>query len=113
MDGCARHGLPLLEIPERTPFIAITKAVSASLAAEAYAQVVRTDEAQRALSRGRIGTVGHHPGAAQARRAARGVGALSEGDGVVRGRRTPRGRPPGPELREEIERVRAHRGARA
>ncbi|WP_219415609.1 PucR family transcriptional regulator [Pseudonocardia nigra] len=43
-------GLPLLEIPERTPFIAISKAVSAALAADAYAEVVRSDEAQRALT---------------------------------------------------------------
>ncbi|MFC5995781.1 PucR family transcriptional regulator [Pseudonocardia hispaniensis] len=44
------YGLPLLEIPERTPFIAISKAVSAALAADVYAEVVRTDEAQRALT---------------------------------------------------------------
>jgi len=49
-EACERVRLPLLEVPERTPFIAITKAVSAALAADAYAQVVRSDEAQRALT---------------------------------------------------------------
>ncbi|GEL17361.1 PucR family transcriptional regulator [Pseudonocardia asaccharolytica] len=49
-EATRAHGLPLLEIPERTPFIAISKAVSAALAADAYAEVVRTDEAQRALT---------------------------------------------------------------
>ncbi|MBW0106914.1 PucR family transcriptional regulator ligand-binding domain-containing protein, partial [Pseudonocardia sp. KRD-291] len=44
LRACSEHRLALLEIPERTPFIAITKAVSASLAADSYAQVVRTDE---------------------------------------------------------------------
>lgn len=53
-----RHGLPLIEIPERTPFIAVTKAASAALAADAYAQVVRTDEAQRALTAAAVGPQG-------------------------------------------------------
>ncbi|GEL21946.1 hypothetical protein PSU4_09000 [Pseudonocardia sulfidoxydans NBRC 16205] len=48
--ACERVRLPLLEVPERTPFIAITKAVSAALASDAYTQVVRSDEAQRALT---------------------------------------------------------------
>ncbi|MDN5920830.1 MAG: PucR family transcriptional regulator ligand-binding domain-containing protein, partial [Pseudonocardia sp.] len=58
VDGCVAHGLALVEIPERTPFIAITKAVSASLAADSYAQVVRTDEAQRALTAAALGGSG-------------------------------------------------------
>lgn len=49
-EACERVRLPLLEVPERTPFIAITKAVSAALAVDAYAQVVRSDDAQRALT---------------------------------------------------------------
>ena len=58
VEAAERRGLALVEIPERTPFIAITKAVSAALAAEAYAQVVRTDEAQRALTAAALGTQG-------------------------------------------------------
>ena len=58
VDAARRHGFALLEIPERTPFIAITKAVSAALAADAYAQVVRTDEARRALTAAALGAQG-------------------------------------------------------
>ncbi|MGD9990939.1 PucR family transcriptional regulator [Pseudonocardia sp.] len=49
-EACEHARLPLLEVPERTPFIAITKAVSAALASDAYTQVVRSDDAQRALT---------------------------------------------------------------
>ncbi|MCP2341847.1 PucR family transcriptional regulator [Actinomadura rupiterrae] len=46
-----RHGLPLLEVPRATPFIAVGKAVSRMLAAEWYEDVTRAFQAQRALSR--------------------------------------------------------------
>ncbi|HEX2312097.1 MAG TPA: PucR family transcriptional regulator [Thermomonospora sp.] len=45
------HGLPLLEVPRRTPFIAIGKAVSGMLAAERYEAVTRSFQAQRELTR--------------------------------------------------------------
>ncbi|RZT86449.1 purine catabolism regulator [Pseudonocardia sediminis] len=107
--ACAGHGLALLEIPERTPFIAITKAVSASLAADSYAQVVRTDEAQRALTAAALG----RSGTSRVLRGLAGrLGAwvlVSDADGAVRhaaprtaGRRAEA-------LLPEIDRVRAHR----
>ncbi len=43
-------GLPLLDVPRRTPFIAISKAVSAAVAADAYATVTATNAAQRELT---------------------------------------------------------------
>lgn len=43
-------GIPLLEVPERTPFLAVTKAVFERLAAEEYAAVTRASDAQRALT---------------------------------------------------------------
>ncbi|NKE64086.1 hypothetical protein FXN61_48340 [Lentzea sp. PSKA42] len=43
-------GLPLLEVPKRTPFIAISKAVSAAVAADSYAEVTATNAAQRELT---------------------------------------------------------------
>lgn len=46
-----RCGLPLLEVPEPTPFIAVSKAVSALLAAEEYQGMTRAFEAQRDLTR--------------------------------------------------------------
>ncbi len=50
-----RAGLPLLEVPERTPFIAVTKAVSGLLAAEEYEDAARGFAAQRDLIRAALG----------------------------------------------------------
>ncbi|WP_431924907.1 PucR family transcriptional regulator [Amycolatopsis tucumanensis] len=49
--AAADAGLPLLEVPRRTPFIAISKAVSAALAADSYAEVTATNAAQQELTR--------------------------------------------------------------
>ncbi|WP_447003042.1 PucR family transcriptional regulator [Saccharothrix isguenensis] len=58
-DGLVRAareaGLALLEVPRATPFIAITKAVSRAVAADEYAALARTSEAQRALTRAAVG----------------------------------------------------------
>ncbi|MFB9568324.1 PucR family transcriptional regulator ligand-binding domain-containing protein, partial [Saccharopolyspora hordei] len=45
-----RAGLPLLEVPRPTPFIAISKAVSRTLAADEYASLRRTSRAQHELA---------------------------------------------------------------
>ncbi|WP_328932377.1 MULTISPECIES: PucR family transcriptional regulator [unclassified Streptomyces] len=45
------EGLPLLEVPRRTPFIAISKAVSAAIAADQYRSVTAGFAAQRELTR--------------------------------------------------------------
>ncbi|SDP05793.1 PucR family transcriptional regulator [Actinacidiphila guanduensis] len=49
--AAAAAGLPLLEVPRATPFIAISKAVSAAVAAEQYQAVTAGFEAQRELTR--------------------------------------------------------------
>ncbi len=46
-----KAGLPVLEVPEATPFIAVTKAVSRLLAAEEYDEAARGFAAQRELIR--------------------------------------------------------------
>jgi purine catabolism regulator len=51
LDAAREAGLPLLEVPQRTPFIAISKAVSAALAAEQYRAVTAGFAAQRELTR--------------------------------------------------------------
>ncbi|WP_344604351.1 PucR family transcriptional regulator ligand-binding domain-containing protein, partial [Streptomyces glaucus] len=51
VDACAQEGLPLLEVPRRTPFLAISKAVSAAIAAEQYRAVTAGFAAQRELTR--------------------------------------------------------------
>ncbi|MBL1101279.1 PucR family transcriptional regulator [Streptomyces coffeae] len=52
------EGLPLLAVPRRTPFIAISKAVSAAIAADQYRSVTAGFEAQRELTRAAIGAEG-------------------------------------------------------
>ncbi len=53
-----RAGLPLLEVPASTPFIAVSKAVSDLLAAEEYDAVARAFDAQRDLTRAALGREG-------------------------------------------------------
>ncbi|CAM5573875.1 hypothetical protein SFUMM280S_05857 [Streptomyces fumanus] len=51
MEAAEQEGLPLLEVPRRTPFLAISKAVSAALAAEQYRAVTAGFAAQRELTK--------------------------------------------------------------
>lgn len=108
--AAAEHDLALVEIPERTPFIAITKAVSAALAADAYAQVVRTDEAQRALTAAAFGRQGT---ARVLRRLAQRLDAwvlLLDAAGAIEHAVPRQAQQHLAELSEEIERIRGHRG---
>ena len=50
-EAAAGEGLPLIEVPRRTPFLAISKAVSAAMAAEQYRAVTAGFAAQRELTR--------------------------------------------------------------
>lgn len=49
--ACREHGLPLLEIPETTPFLAVSRAVAESLGEERDAGLRRLSEAEIALTR--------------------------------------------------------------
>ncbi|OIJ63308.1 PucR family transcriptional regulator [Streptomyces mangrovisoli] len=49
--AAGQEGLPLLEVPRRTPFLAISKAVSAAIAADQYRAVTAGFAAQRELTR--------------------------------------------------------------
>ncbi|MCH5675720.1 PucR family transcriptional regulator [Streptomyces gilvus] len=51
VDAAEQEGLPLLEVPRRTPFLAISKAVSAEIAADQYRAVTAGFAAQRELTR--------------------------------------------------------------
>lgn len=51
-------GLPLLEVPMQTPFIAIGKAVSKALAMEEYAALLRTSTGSQALTTAAVGGTG-------------------------------------------------------
>ncbi|UZX02881.1 PucR family transcriptional regulator [Arthrobacter sp. CDRTa11] len=50
-EACRNHGLPLLEVPDRTPFIAIIRMVADYLAREEHARAEWSLQAQRAISR--------------------------------------------------------------
>lgn len=50
VDACARQGLPLFEVPYRTPFIAIARLVADLLAEDAYARHTWSLAAQHAIS---------------------------------------------------------------
>ncbi len=65
VDAAAERGLPLLEVPAGTAFIAVSKAVSALLGAEEYDAITRAVEAQRDLTRAALGARG--PAAVAAR----------------------------------------------
>ncbi|MEV2216639.1 PucR family transcriptional regulator [Streptomyces sp. NPDC050997] len=51
VDAAEQEGLPLLEVPRRTPFLAISKAVSAAIAADQYRAVTAGFAAQRELTK--------------------------------------------------------------
>ncbi|MCP2249197.1 PucR family transcriptional regulator [Lentzea aerocolonigenes] len=54
VQAAEKTGLGLVEVPRDVPFIAISKAVSKALAADEYAALTRTSEAQRALTRAAV-----------------------------------------------------------
>ncbi|GAA3000696.1 PucR family transcriptional regulator [Streptomyces fulvorobeus] len=83
VDAADEAGLPLLEVPRRTPFLAISKAVSAAIAADQYRAVTAGFEAQRELTRAAV--AGDGPGELLTRLAAHvdGWAALYDTSGAV------------------------------
>ena len=58
VEAAGERELPLLRVPQPTPFIAISKAVTAALAAEQYQAVTTSFEAQEELTRAALGKDG-------------------------------------------------------
>lgn len=58
VEAARTEDMPLLEVPRRTPFLAISKAVSAALAADQYRAVTAGFEAQRELTRAALSVDG-------------------------------------------------------
>ncbi|MFE6688052.1 PucR family transcriptional regulator ligand-binding domain-containing protein [Streptomyces sp. NPDC057743] len=50
VDACERHGLPLVEVPEETPFTAVESAVWQAVTEARHRELTRIGEAQRALA---------------------------------------------------------------
>ncbi|MFJ7065238.1 PucR family transcriptional regulator [Streptomyces sp. NPDC101115] len=82
LEAAGEEHLPLLEVPRRTPFLAISKAVSAAIAADQYRAVTAGFEAQRELTRAALA---EGPDAVVARLAAHvdGWAALYDTSGTV------------------------------
>ncbi|GGZ47663.1 hypothetical protein GCM10010387_47520 [Streptomyces inusitatus] len=82
LTAAREEGFPLLAVPRRTPFLAISKAVSAAIAADTYRAVTAGFEAQRELTRAALAD---GPGAVVARLAAHvdGWAALYDASGAV------------------------------
>lgn len=82
VEAARSAGLPLLAVPRRTPFLAISKAVSAAIAADQYRAVTAGFEAQRELTRAALAD---GPAALLARLAAHvdGWAALYDATGTV------------------------------
>ncbi|MFD4371677.1 PucR family transcriptional regulator [Streptomyces sp. NPDC058486] len=82
LEAARAEHLPLLEVPRRTPFLAISKAVSAAIAADQYRAVTAGFEAQRELTRAALA---EGPDAVVARLAAHvdGWAALYDASGSV------------------------------
>lgn len=51
VEACRHHGLPLIEVPDRTPFIAIIRFVADWIGREQHAQAEWSLQVQRAISR--------------------------------------------------------------
>ncbi|MFD7496885.1 PucR family transcriptional regulator [Streptomyces sp. NPDC059832] len=83
IDAAEEAGLPLLEVPRRTPFIAIAKAVSSVIAEDQYRAVTAGFEVQRELTRAAL--AGDGPGELLTRLAAHldGWAALYDAAGQV------------------------------
>ncbi|WP_179893443.1 PucR family transcriptional regulator ligand-binding domain-containing protein, partial [Streptomyces sp. wa1071] len=83
VEAAEEAGLPLLEVPRRTPFLAISKAVSAAIAADQYRAVTAGFEAQRELTKAAL--AGDGPAGLLARLAAHidGWAALYDTSGAV------------------------------
>ncbi|MEV7959116.1 PucR family transcriptional regulator [Streptomyces sp. NPDC088141] len=83
IDAAEEGGLPLLEVPRRTPFLAIAKAVSSAIAADQYRAVTAGFEAQRELTKAAL--AGDGPGELLCRLATHvdGWAALYDASGAV------------------------------
>lgn len=83
-EAARAAGLPLLEVPEPTPFVAIGKAVSKIIAAERHEALTRAASAQRALTRAALRPDGPHAVVTRLAGEVRGWALLLDATGAVR-----------------------------
>jgi purine catabolism regulator len=82
-ESCLRAGLPLFEVPDRTPFIAVARYVADLVAEQAYARNTWALSAQRAVSLAALHTDGLSATLAELARQLGGWVALVDSSGVV------------------------------
>ena len=106
-----RRGLPVVEVPRQTPFIAISRTVSNAIAADDYAAVTRTFAAQQTLTKAALS----HPGPAEVvRLLAQQVGGwvgLLDASGASLAVYPDSAGPLVPALAGEVAQLRGHRGS--
>ncbi|MFC4059273.1 PucR family transcriptional regulator [Planomonospora corallina] len=107
--AAARTGLPLLEVPRETPFVAIGKAVSDLLAAEQYEEITRAFAAQGRLTRAALGPEGAHAVIDRLARELGGWAVLLDEAGAVR-HAAGRGAEAAGALAPELDRLRGRAG---
>ncbi|MFC7644333.1 hypothetical protein ACFQX6_29195 [Streptosporangium lutulentum] len=95
LSAAARAGLPLIEVPRDTPFVAIGKVVSELLAAEQYDEISRAFAAQSRLTRAALRPEGPRAVIDGLARELGGWALLLDEAGAVR-HATGKGRPPPP-----------------
>jgi len=83
VEACRDADLPLIEVPRRTPFIAISKAVSADIAAEQYRAVTAGFDAQREMTRAALSPEGPSALLAKLSQEVDGWAALYDASGAV------------------------------
>ena len=106
VETAAEVGLPVLEVPRETPFIAITRAVSRSVAADEYAATFRIGRGQQELTRTAVGKGGAGGVVRRLARLIDGWVLLFDASDVTEAS-SAAARAYGTELREELERLRS------
>ncbi|GAB2496773.1 PucR family transcriptional regulator [Streptosporangium sandarakinum] len=110
--AAARAGLPLVEVPRDTPFVAISKLVSDLIAAEQYDEISRAFAAQGRLTRAALRPEGPRAVIDRLARELGGWAVLLDESGAVR-HATGRGASRVAALRPELERLRKTPGGGA
>ncbi|WIX97721.1 PucR family transcriptional regulator [Amycolatopsis mongoliensis] len=108
--ACARHGLPLLVVPTRTPFLAVNRAVSVALTEAGQREQRRITAAREALTRAAGGGLGELT-SSLAERLRSWVALVGAGDVLASAHDAPSPLPP--EVRELVATVRAGSGIRS
>ncbi len=108
--ACARHGLPLLVVPARTPFLAVNRAVSVALTEAAQREQRRITAARETLTRAAGGGLGELTSSLAARLGSW-VALVGEGDALASAHDAPAPLPP--QVRELMATVRAGSGIRS